>query len=507
MPQTRNGDPCSDHPCDGCRTCRNGRCCRRDNPNYRLPELGEWDGPIYGDLGVLNDDGVMQECHCCGEWFVALGIHAYGMHNLTAREYRAIFGLRAKRKLAGGELRRRQSMVHGRRLAASLPERSTLLDLTPEQRRFQGSQPRRLEVRLDARQRQQRKAIAQRARVLDQRDAGDGFQAPAALQHQSPVLQVAYYDWLAHRQEENGPIFARAAVRVLLRELGVADAPVEQAAAAVTTQTFKTCGLTTLLARAYGSSAYAALVDVYPELQPWQMGRAPQAYWQGEAGRRHARAATRWLLARLGLSEADPEQGAQRLGRAAFRAHGLLGMLEHAYDGSISSAVWDLFPDLQPWQRRCPQGYWMDTEGRRHAREATRWLLARLGLTDAAPEQIGAQISSKTFAAHGLTAMLAEVYDDSVYRALADVVPDLQPWQMRKAPQGYWVGEHVRQHAREATRWLLRQLGLADASYDTVRARVRWQDFVDHGLRKVPRLYGTTEAALRDLFDTREPVS
>ena len=72
---------------------------------------------------------------------------------------------------------------------------------------------------------------------------------------------------------------------------------------------------------------------------------------------------------------------------------------------------------------------------------------------------------------------------------------------------GYWVGEHARQHARDATRWLLKQLGLADASYDTVRARVRWQDFIDYGLRNVPRLYGTTEAALRAFYAATESPS
>ncbi len=33
MPHSRNGDPCRSHPCDGCRACRNGWRCRRDDPN------------------------------------------------------------------------------------------------------------------------------------------------------------------------------------------------------------------------------------------------------------------------------------------------------------------------------------------------------------------------------------------------------------------------------------------------------------------------------------------
>src|SRR5689334_1628762 len=98
--------PCKGHLCDNCPTCQRGRCCRRDNPNYRLPELGEWDGPIYGELGVLNDDGEKVECHCCGEWFKMIGgIHLLRAHNLTAPEYRAIFGFSQTRGLASQKLR------------------------------------------------------------------------------------------------------------------------------------------------------------------------------------------------------------------------------------------------------------------------------------------------------------------------------------------------------------------------------------------------------------------
>lgn len=501
-------DACRGHPCDNCATCRRGRCCRRDNPNYRLPELGAWEGPIYGELGVLNDDGTMQECHCCGEWFVALGVHAYHMHDLTAREYRAIFGLRATRKLAGEELRRKQSRVNGRRLVAAQPERSALLDLTPEQRSFQARQPRRLESRGDPHVQEQRNAALHKARATQrQLRAAGKLQAPAALKDQSTALQAAYFDWLAHRHEEDERTYARAAVQVMFDTLGLADASDEQIARTVTTQTFKACGLMGLLAAVYNWSAYAALVDLYPDIRPWQMGQAPQAYWQGAMGRAHARDAMRWMIAQLGLADADPGQVSQHITLAAFGRHGLIGMLDHAYGSSVWAAVQDLFPDLEPWQRRAPQGYWIGRDGRDHARAATHWMLQQLGLAEAAPAQVAALVSGKTFAAYGLTAMLAEVYGDSVYHALVDVVLDLHPWQMRKVPQGYWVGEHAWQHAHDATRWLLQQLGLADASYDTVRARLRWQDFVDYGLRNVPRLYGTTEAALRAFYAATESPS
>lgn len=101
--------PCRGHPCDNCKTCQSGRCCRKDNPDYKLPGLGEWDGPVYGELGVLNDDGEKVECHCCGEWYQQLTKHVEAAHDLTTREYKSIFGLRLKSGLVSTAVHQRRS--------------------------------------------------------------------------------------------------------------------------------------------------------------------------------------------------------------------------------------------------------------------------------------------------------------------------------------------------------------------------------------------------------------
>lgn len=85
---------CKGHPCDNCKTCQSGHCCRRDNPGYKLPKLGDWNNPIYGQIGVLNDDGGKVECHICGGWFVRLNPHIWRAHDTTSREYKSLFGLR-----------------------------------------------------------------------------------------------------------------------------------------------------------------------------------------------------------------------------------------------------------------------------------------------------------------------------------------------------------------------------------------------------------------------------
>jgi hypothetical protein len=60
------------------------------------PALGEWDGLIHGDLGVLETDGQRVRCHACAGWFKALAHHARQTHRLTPDEYRAIFGLKCE---------------------------------------------------------------------------------------------------------------------------------------------------------------------------------------------------------------------------------------------------------------------------------------------------------------------------------------------------------------------------------------------------------------------------
>lgn len=106
------GHPCEGHPCDNCYTCRQGRCCKRDLPGYHLPALGDWDGPVFGRLGVLQTDGEKVECHCCGKWFGNLGSHVSASHGMCADEYRAIFGLRQSTALIGPQMRARKQQYN-----------------------------------------------------------------------------------------------------------------------------------------------------------------------------------------------------------------------------------------------------------------------------------------------------------------------------------------------------------------------------------------------------------
>lgn len=138
---------CEGHLCDNCKMCRSGTCCGRDHPDYRLPELGDWDGPVYGELGVLAGDGGQVECHCCGEWFESLVSHIR-RHNLLTREYKAIFGLSMSTPLIStelsGELREKMSDI----LDRVRPSGSSIENMvTPEQRHMNSKKPFSIQAR------------------------------------------------------------------------------------------------------------------------------------------------------------------------------------------------------------------------------------------------------------------------------------------------------------------------------------------------------------------------
>ena len=149
MLTTHHEGPCAGHPCDRCVTCQAGRCCRSDNPDYRLPELGDWIRPYFGRLGVLADDGVKVECHICGTYYRFLGNHVVRAHDVTADEYRAYFGLNCTTGLTGPDLRKIR-VANGKRLHAWDLEHGVEPGRnTPEQMsaRLKG-QPKRLETKI-----------------------------------------------------------------------------------------------------------------------------------------------------------------------------------------------------------------------------------------------------------------------------------------------------------------------------------------------------------------------
>jgi len=143
----------------------------QDTTPKQLPQLGEWDGPIHGVLGVLETDEERVRCHACGRWFKALANHARRTHRLTPEEYRAIFGLNASTALDAPALRATKRRNSAPILARYRPLNwHVLRQQTTEERRAYASGPRRLQTRVDPHNREtwrrMQRAGTERARGL-----------------------------------------------------------------------------------------------------------------------------------------------------------------------------------------------------------------------------------------------------------------------------------------------------------------------------------------------------
>jgi hypothetical protein len=84
-----------------------------DYTGYKEPlkTVEEEYGEGFGYMGVLATtvDRTQVQCHECGELYEHLGAHAYGAHNLLAKDYREKFGLAKQTPLASQA--RRQKLI------------------------------------------------------------------------------------------------------------------------------------------------------------------------------------------------------------------------------------------------------------------------------------------------------------------------------------------------------------------------------------------------------------
>lgn len=54
---------------------------------------------IFGEIGVLADDGEKVQCHICGRWFVTLQSHLRHKHGIDVRDYKMSYELNATQPL------------------------------------------------------------------------------------------------------------------------------------------------------------------------------------------------------------------------------------------------------------------------------------------------------------------------------------------------------------------------------------------------------------------------
>lgn len=297
---------------------------------------------------------------------------------------------------------------------------------------------------------------------------------------------------------------AREDVREMIEAMGLSHAAPADVAKMVSKQTFKDYGAYSTLQHVYHGSPYAALLDLYPDLKPWQMRHVPMSYWLGPDGRERAREATSWMLSQLGLLNAPPRELAARVDFFTFARFGLRGMLDRVYGNSPYEALRDVYPALEPWERdNVPRSHWQNDEGRKSARSATLHMLSQLGLLEKPLEAIAGAVTQRTFVENGLYGMLSNVYHNSPYEALHDVFPELKPWQMSRTPLGFWQGDAGRKHAREALSWLLAKQRISEsASREQLLSKLTRDGMVSSGLGgMLQQVYGShIQAAIDDLL-------
>jgi hypothetical protein len=93
------GHPCHQHRCDRCARCLAGECCGNDVIDANLPVEGSWSGKLHAPIGELVERNGLVICHMCGTGHVLLVQHLRHRHKMTGDEYRALFGLAARRAL------------------------------------------------------------------------------------------------------------------------------------------------------------------------------------------------------------------------------------------------------------------------------------------------------------------------------------------------------------------------------------------------------------------------
>ncbi len=110
----------------------------------------------------------------------------------------------------------------------------------------------------------------------------------------------------------------------------------------VTMEQFQDQGLGWMISTVYQDSPFNAIVGAYPEFHfnPWDFSKVPRGYWEGEQGRQNAVNAVKWLIERR-LALEDITQ----ITTKDFHDANLGSMLSHTYDGSVTTAVIDAYPE------------------------------------------------------------------------------------------------------------------------------------------------------------------
>jgi len=174
--------------------------------------------------------------------------------------------------------------------------------------------------------------------------------------------------------------------------------------------------------------------DAQTEEQP---KRFPTNYWKSKRNRIKW---TKWLVAHTGKKPADLLKG-------DFEEPGLLRIYT-VHGSSVYNAVIEAYPELgiRQWEMKVtPRGFFSKKENRV---AAMRWIVETKGV-------LPAEITSEILLNNGMSALLV-FHKHVIYSAVNEAFPemDINPWQMKIAPQGFF---HEKQNRRAVLEWVLQQ--------------------------------------------------
>jgi hypothetical protein len=259
--------------------------------------------------------------------------------------------------------------------------------------------------------------------------------------------------------------------------------------------------------RRCGGSVNRLLAHAFPDtVRPWMSSHVPTGFWEDQDNRRDA---VRWLVEdELGVSQTEIAEAVHegRISKSEFAGAGMTWLLKEVYRWSVSDALGEAYPELEPWERlrRVPTEMWKGPDGRQTASRAISWALNRNGI---AAEELRHQKAARALNAALRPWKLTAAYDTGFERdivlCLETVFPGtFQPWEITNVSRDTWRDPILRKSSFE---WLLDQLGIAEAEIPIAIAEGRLSpaQFGELGLDGLLRVTGSVWRAVCDVFPER----
>jgi len=208
--------------------------------------------------------------------------------------------------------------------------------------------------------------------------------------------------------------------------------------------------------RFFNYSANRALGNAYPDLiHPWQQSRSASQYWEKA---HHRVKAIRWLVEqRLGIGPAELYK--HSVSKDDFIRHGLSYMF-NCYYNSVSKALAEAYPQLQPWELgKVPFEFWNEETIAR----AIRWVVAKKGwAVEELPAKLRAkEFNRKVFSEFGLATVFEKKLSRNIYRAVSAAWPGrFELWELGKVPSEYWESPT---NVYFASKWIAEREGIKES--------------------------------------------